>query len=89
MTADELDEISAIVLAGVKRLGAVEGFPVEDYALVPETDLDLDEIRDVLWNVLARRHAEVVAGKNDGSAQVLGVPGDDDPTPELGRSGEG
>lgn len=89
MAADVLDEKSAIVLAGVKRLGAVEGFPVRDFALVPETDLDVEEIRDLLWNVLAGRHAEVVAGEKEGTAQVLGIPGDDDASPELGRSGEG
>jgi hypothetical protein len=88
MTEDELDQESTIILAGVKRLAAVEGFPVTDFALVGETDLDLDEIRDSLWNKLAAKHLDVVPGDREGSAQVAGIPGEPDPLPELGRSAE-
>lgn len=88
MTADDLDQKSAIVLAGAKRLGALLGFPVEDFALVPETDLDVDEIRDCLWNTLAGRHLDVVPGERDGSAQIVGVPGEPAELPELGRSAD-
>lgn len=85
MSAEDLDEKSAIVLAGVERLAALQGFPVDDFALVPETDLDLPEIRDRMWNTLAGRHLDVEAGERDGSARAVGTPGASDPTPELGR----
>lgn len=86
--ADELDQKPAIVLAGAKRLGALLGFPVEDFALVPETDLDLDEIRGCLWDELAGRHLDVVPGEREGSARIAGVTGEAAATPELGRSGD-
>jgi hypothetical protein len=88
MTEDELDQKSTIILAGVKRLAAVEGFPVTDFALVGETDLDLDEIRDTLWNTLAPEHVDVVPGDQAGSVQVAGIPGQPEEIPELGRSAE-
>lgn len=80
--------MSAIVLAGAKRLGALLGFPVQDFALVPETDLDIDEIRDRLWHTLAGRYLDVVPGDREGSAQITGVTGESAELPELGRSGQ-
>jgi hypothetical protein len=88
MTDDVHEQKIAIVLAGVQRLGALQGFPVHDYALVAETDLDLGEIRDLLWNVLAGQGLDVVAGEHEGSAQVIAASGVADGLPDLGRSSE-
>lgn len=84
--------MSAIVLAGAKRLGALLGFPVQDFALVPETDLDIDEIRDRLWHTLAGRYLDVVPGDREGQLRSPGSPAsqrsspssDDPGRPDLG-----
>ena len=67
----------------------LEGFPVTDFALVGETDLDLAEIRDVLLNRLADRELDVAPGDRDASVEVVRVRGGDDDVPELGRSADG
>jgi len=72
MTSDALDEKSAIVLAGVHRLGEVRGYPVTDASLVAETDLDIDEVRQLLWGRLAETHLDVVPGDHEGSTMVVG-----------------
>ena len=89
MNDDDLDQMSVVVLAGVKRLGALEGFPVTDFALVGETDLDLGEVRRCLWSRLADRELSVAPGELDGSAQVTAVRGGADQLPDLGASGDG
>jgi hypothetical protein len=73
MSDHQLDQKAAIVLAGVERISDVEGFPVTDFALVAETDLDLEEVRDLLWKTLADSHLDVVPGDDDGSARVTAV----------------
>jgi hypothetical protein len=84
---EELDQKAAIVLAGVKRLGSLEGFPVTDFALVGETDLDLDEVRACLLQQGSNSSLQVAPGEQDGSVQVIGVPGER--LPDLGESAEG
>jgi hypothetical protein len=80
--------MSAIVLAGVKRLGAVEGFPVTDFELVSETDLSLEEIRDRLRNHLTGSHLDVGPGKHEDSLLVTGVRGGAEALPDLGAATE-
>jgi hypothetical protein len=71
-------------LAGVKRISALEGFPVTDVALVAETDLDLDEIRDRLSTDRAQARVEVVPGEHEGSLQVTGFRGGAEDPADLG-----
>lgn len=88
MTVDERDQKAAIVLAGVERLGSLQGFPVHDYALVAETDLDLMEIRILLENDLARGRLAVAAGEQEGAVLVTGIAGGSAALPDLGIPGD-
>jgi hypothetical protein len=80
---DDVEQKEAIVLAAVRRLAALEGFPVTDFALVGDTDLELDEVRDCLRHHLAEGEAELGPGEQDGSLEVTALPGTAD-LPELG-----
>lgn len=80
-----LDQLSEIVLAGAQRLGALQGFPVTDAALVAETDLDVDQVREILQHTLAGRYLDVVPGERPGSVEAVGVVGDGENPPSEGQ----
>jgi hypothetical protein len=84
-TRRQLDERCAIVLAGVERLGGLQGFPITDFAVVAETDVDLGEVRECLRGQLADGYVEVAPGERDGSVEVVALVGrdDDEGTPEV------
>ncbi len=81
-----LNQLSEIVLAAAHRLGNLQGFPVTDAALVAETDLDVDQVREILQKTLAGGYLDVVPGERPGSVEVVGlVPHGENAPPEGQR----